>query len=158
MSRPALPILLLNLAGGFALAVTVGLYLLLDKAASITLYPVAVALFCGLALLALLPLLHGRRRGVQVALSLALLCAMLAVQFVNWDSRQPFLRTFNQIETGMTVEQVDALMAGFMRSPAHGGDDMSVGYRHTDEGWGDSDIGLITIVDGRVAAREFLLD
>ena len=159
MPRTALPDLLLNLVGGFALAATIGLYLVLDKGAAITLYPVAVALFCGLALLALLPLLYGRQRAMQIVVPIALLGAMLALQFVNWDSRKPFIRALNRVEVGMTIEQVDALMTGYMRSPAQGsGGETSIGYRHTDEGWGNSDIGLITIVDGRVATRQFLPD
>ena len=161
MSRPARLTTSLNLAGGLALLAVIGGYLLFDKLAAISLYPRAVALFCALGLLGSLPLLYGHRRGTQIALTALFLATLLAVQFINWDSRKPFLRALNRVEHGMTVAQVDAVMAGFMRPPAQSdilADDVTLAYRHTDAGWGDSDIGLITFVNGRVVARQFLPD
>ncbi len=161
MRRPAPLTRLGHLVGGLALAATLGAYLLLDRLAAISLYPVAVALFAALGLLALAPLLPGRRRAAQVALPAALLCAVLAVQLVNWDSRKPFLRALHRIEPGMTVEQADAIMAGFIRTPAEPGRTSAEGmvsYRHTDQGWGNSDIGLIAISGGRVVTTRFLPD
>ena len=86
MSRPTLTRFLKNLALGVALVITYGGYLLLDRTAAISLNPRAVVLFCGLAALALLPFLLGQRRVVQVALPIGLLCAILAVQFVDWTA------------------------------------------------------------------------
>jgi hypothetical protein len=161
MARPDRLGLLVNCIGVVALAGVGGVYLLFDRLAAVSLYPVAVAFFVALGIVASLPLLYGRRRAVQVALPLLIVLLALAVQFVNWDSRKPFLRTLYRVETGMTVGQVDALMAGYMRSPAQAGTVGTTGeiaFRHTNEGWGNSDIGLVTFVDGRVASRELLPD
>ena len=150
-----------NLVAGIALTVTGILYLLFDKLVAISLYPRAIALFIILGLLAAVPFLYGRRRIVQIALPIALLCAMLAVQFVDWDSRKPFLRALHRVEPGMTVSEVDAIMAGYLRSPAQASSadgESVVGYRHTTEGWGDSDIALIRFAGSRVTSREFLPD
>ncbi len=161
MSRSARLTTLLNLAGSLALLTVIGSYLLFDKLAAISLYPRAVALFSALGLLGSLPLLYGHRRATQIALPALLLATLFAVQFVNWDSCKPFLRALNRVEQGMTVAQVDALMTGFMRTPTQPdtlANDATLAYRHTDAGWGDSDIGLITFVNGRVVARQFLPD
>lgn len=161
MSRSAIIRILRNLALGIVLAIIYGGYLLLDKAAAISLNPRAVALFCLFAALALLPFLVGRRRVVQIALPLGLLCAILAVQFVDWDSRKPFLRALDRVEVGMTVAEVDAIMAGYMRRPSQpttADEDAIVSYRHTTEGWGDSDIIVIRFTSGRVTSREYLPD
>jgi uncharacterized membrane protein (UPF0136 family) len=161
MARPDRLTLLCNLVGALMLAGIGGLYLVLDKGAAVSLYPIAITFFCALGLVASLPLLYGRRRAVQVALPVLIVLLALAVQFVNWDSRKPFMRALDRIEVGMTVEQVDALMAGYMRSPAQSGtvgDANTISFRHTNEGWGNSDIGLVSFVDGHVASREFLPD
>ena len=161
MARPDRLGLLVNVAGVVALAGVGGVYLLFDRLAAVSLYPIAVVFFVALGLVGSLPLLYGRRRAIQVAVPLLIVLLALAVQFVNWDSRKPFLRALYRVEAGMTVEQVDALMAGYMRSPAQAGtvgNTGAISYRHTDEGWGNSDIGLVTFVDGRVASREFLPD
>src|SRR5690242_6877126 len=113
--------ILLNLTSAIMLAGVGGLYLLFDRLVAVSLYPLAIAFFVALGLVASLPLLYGRRRAIQLAIPLLIVLFALAVQFINWDSRKPFLRALNQIETGMTVEQVDALMTDYMRSPAQSG-------------------------------------
>jgi hypothetical protein len=153
--------LLRDLALGVVLLITYGGYLLLDRLAAVSLNPRAVALFCGLALLALAPFLLGRRRATQIALPLGPLCAMLAVHFVDWDSRKPFLRALDRVEVGMTIAEVDATMAGFLRHPAlpdSADGEAIISYRHTTEGWGDSDIGVIRFAGGRATSCEFLPD
>ncbi len=161
MARPDRLTLFFDLVAALMLAGVGGLYLVFDKVAAISLYPIAIAFFCALALVASLPLLYGRRRTIQIAIPIVIVLLALAVQFINWDSRKPFMRALNQIEAGMTVEQVDAMMAGYMRSPAQSGsvgETNAISFRHTNEGWGNNDIGLITFVDGHVASREFVPD
>jgi uncharacterized membrane protein (UPF0136 family) len=161
MARPDRLTILFNLVGALMLAGVGGLYLVFDKGAAVSLYPIAIAFFCALALVASLPLLYGRRRAIQVAIPIVIVLLALAVQFINWDSRKPFMRALNQIEAGMTVEQVDALMSGYMRSPAQSGtvgEFNTISFRHTNEGWGNSDIGLVNVINGQVTSREFLPD
>ncbi|MFN8538786.1 MAG: hypothetical protein U0232_15085 [Thermomicrobiales bacterium] len=158
MTRPSLPTILLNLAGALLLGMVGALYLLLDKLAAVSLYPVAVACFVALGIVASLPLLHGRRRAIQAAIPLLIVLLALAVQPINWDSRKPFLRALNRVEIGMTVEQVDDLMTGYMRTPAQSGtlgNTSTIAFRHTDAGWGNSDIGLVAFANGRVTSREY---
>jgi hypothetical protein len=95
-----------------------------------------------------------------------LVTAVFAVRFIDWDSRKPFLRDFNQIQMGMTAEEVDSVMAGYIKytgpfaamSVQGEVQTGAVSYRHTAEGWGDSDIGLITFAGGRVIGRTFYPD
>ena len=151
------------LVAAFILMAAMGLYLLLDLAAAASLNPVIsggfalAVLALGLYILDSLPL---RQRLVIAGL---LVTAVFAVRFIDWDSRKPFLRDFNQIQMGMTAEEVDSVMAGYIKytgpfaamSVQGEVQTGAVSYRHTAEGWGDSDIGLITFAGGRVIGRTF---
>jgi hypothetical protein len=98
---------------------------------------------------------------------------LIAVRFVDWNSRKSFLRDFYSLQEGMTREQVDQTMSSYMKGVG-GGPPNSQGqyvydeqgevvtgwvtYRHTNEGWGDSDWGVVTLEDSRVVRLEFLPD
>jgi hypothetical protein len=73
----------------------------------------------------------------------------------------------------MTPDLVDQIMAGYMREAGVGPLNSetqttldaqgrsytgSVTYRHTNEGWGNSDWGVVTFEDGRVVQTRFLPD
>jgi hypothetical protein len=103
------------------------------------------------------------------------LVLVVSIYFVDWNSRKPFLKDFHRIEAGMTEQQVDQIMAGYMKSygggppaslreyePEYDGQGRLltgwITYRHTKEGWGDSDWGEITFADGQVVEKRFLPD
>ncbi|NIO72298.1 MAG: hypothetical protein GTN71_25565 [Anaerolineae bacterium] len=94
-----------------------------------------------------------------------------SVRFVDWNSRKPFLKDFYRIREGMTPAQVEQIMGDYMigggaplGSPKTELNERgeivtgTVTYRHTDEGWGNSDWGVVTFEDGRVVKIEFLPD
>jgi hypothetical protein len=100
---------------------------------------------------------------------------LVSVRFVDWNSRKPFLKDLGQIEEGMTLSQVDQIMAGYERGPeaekppvldmmsGGGASEASlsrtwVTYRHTAEGWGNSDWGVVGFRDGLVVETRFLPD
>jgi hypothetical protein len=96
---------------------------------------------------------------VKLALVSTFLLLILAVRNVEWNSRKPFLRALERVQVGMTVEQMDAVMRGFVRGPQQSVSEFgTVGFRHTDEGWGNADIGLVTLADGIVVKVEYLPD
>jgi hypothetical protein len=142
---------------GLALAV----FILFDRMAAISVYrPVTLAY----ALIWLFPaalLLRRQARSFQLLVLGLFLAAVAAIYFINWDSRKPFLKDLYRIEPGMTVAQVDRIMSGYLRDPTASGQlsaDGNITYRHTTEGWGDSDWGLVTFQDSRVSHVEFLPD
>lgn len=151
---------------GFILLGLLGLYLFFDLLAAASLNPVIsvgfalITLGLGLLISDSLPL---KQRVLLVAL---LVTAVFSLRFVNWDSRKPFLRDFNQVQQGMTTEEVDQIMSGYLKyvSPtvtrtAQG--DIQTGtisYRHTTAGWGDADIGSITFAGGRVIGHTYYPD
>ena len=50
-------------------------------------------------------------------------------------------------------------MRGFVRGPQTGISEYgTVSFRHTDEGWGNADIGLVTFEGGNVVKVEYLAD
>lgn len=82
---------------------------------------------------------------------------IIGLRFVDWNSRKPFLRDLLSIRQGMTYAEVDAVMGKYIHEPESQTKD-SVVYRHTNEGWGDSDCGFVSFSDGNVVAVEFSHD
>jgi hypothetical protein len=138
-----------------------GLYSLLERYGATLRYPLITAgtLVCGLAIGALVCWAIPRRRSlIALALFVAAICC---TQAIDWDSRKPFLRALGRVQAGMHVAEVDGIMASYMRWPAAPGRLSPAGqatYRHTDQGWGDADLGVVTFDGDRVVKIEFLPD
>jgi hypothetical protein len=106
-----------------------------------------------------LVLLWNQPPRVKLALISTFLLLILVTRTIDWNSRKPFLRALDSVQPGMTAAQVDAAMGTFMRFPRVGVTEQgSVGYRHTEEGWGNADIGLVTFDGGRVVKVEYFPD
>jgi hypothetical protein len=142
------------------LAIGFALYLWFEIAGHSMLYPlVATGAFAAFFALPALLLLWRAPWRTKLALISTFLLLILLVRNFEWNTRKPFLRAMNTVQMGMTPAQVDAAMRGFMRGPAQGISEYgTVVYRHTDEGWGNADIGLITFGDGQVAKVEYSPD
>jgi len=152
-----------------------GVLVALDLFAAVSLYPRFVAAYTAFWVLIGGLLL----RGIPVRLRLMLLIVFVAqvasIRFVNWNSRKPFLKDLYRIEEGMTPAQVDEIMGGYTGGN-YGGLPLSltdmryefndrgeivtgwVTYRHTEEGWGNSDWGTVAFEDGRVVRIHFSPD
>ena len=151
---------------GLLLLAALGVFLFLDYSAavSVDLKFVAAYLACCVLVGALLT------EGCPLRQKLVVLgfvsIAILSVRFIDWDSRKPFLRAFYRVDGGMTAAQVDRIMNGYsIRLGADAVVDVqgqivagTVSYRHTNGGWGDSDLGVLTFEDGRVERIRFLPD
>jgi hypothetical protein len=156
---------------GFALA----FYVVLDRALTVSVYWWFVGLYAAFWVLVMLLLLWGApaRRKVLIVGALALI--MVSMRFVDWNSRKPFLRDLYRIKKGMTAAQVDQIMGDYMTggavSPGNPGIRLDgrlveqgeqatgmISYRHTTEGWGNSDFGEVTFVNGRVVNVHFSPD
>ncbi len=163
------------------LLLVVGIYLLLDYLGGVSLFPQAVlgaalaSLSCSLLFVA------GRSRRTLYAVPALVLVLLLAVTPADWNRRKPFFRAFYAIEPGMTLEQVDRLMAPAVASatammgprkwtvrawryktepgdlrprlprPDPTSNADTLGYRP----WDRADIFSVHFVDGRVTARHF---
>jgi hypothetical protein len=161
-----------------ALAVWFGLsiFLIMDVTYSVSVYWPFVAIYAAFCVLVGLLLLVGSPKREKLLILGLLVAVLFSLRFVDWNSRKPFLKDFYRVREGMTVEQVEQIMRDYMGGtcqPEHplglpAGEsaveadvlavpDRAV-YRHTDEGWGNSDLGEITFEQGRVARTEFLPD
>jgi hypothetical protein len=111
------------------------------------------------------------RSGPRLALLLTLAVAFGGLRWVNWNSRKPFLRDPYSVRVGMAPSQVEAIMGKYLRGtgwPPNTVADRSakgelafpgtVVYRHTNEGWGDSDWGMVEFAGGKVVNVEFSPD
>ena len=123
-------------------------------------YPlVATGMFAAFFALPSLLLLWRAPLRVKLAFISTFLLLILLVRNVEWNSRKPFLRALDAVQVGMTTKQVDATMRGFVRGPQTGISEYgTVSFRHTDEGWGNADIGLVTFEGGNVVKVEYLAD
>jgi hypothetical protein len=157
---------LYTLSIGLLLLMALGVFLIFDIIAALSVYlqfTLAYIMFW----LALGTLLLRRTPG-RLRLSLLALFAgaMITISLINWDSRKPFLRHFYRVKVGMTATQADQVMQGYMKfigpmtQVNERGEILAgpVSYRHTDDGWGDSDIGLLIFKNGRVVEADFYPD
>ena len=103
-----------------------------------------------------------RRTRLNGVLLVLFVVAVLTIASLNWNSRKPFLNDASQIAPGMTVAQVDHLMAGYMRRPQRVGSlgpQQTISYRHTNAAWGDADVVAVWFDEaGRVSRVSVLLD
>jgi hypothetical protein len=147
-------------------------FLILDLVFQVSLYWQFVVMYAAFWLLVGALLVTGRPLSDKLLILGLFVLVLGSVRFVDWNSRKPFLREFYSLQEGMTAEEVDQIMSGYMK--AHGGgtpaqdqyefDEQGeivtgwVTYRHTNEGWGDSDWGVVTFENGRVVRLQFLPD
>jgi hypothetical protein len=107
-------------------------------------------------------LLRGSSMRVRLLILALFSVAVASVHFINWNSRKPFLKDFYRLQEGMTEAQVDGIMGDYIKEtdlpPLPLGEAPeaveAVVYRHTDEGWGESDWGVVAFKGGRVAQAE----
>jgi hypothetical protein len=163
---------LLAIAIWFALSI----YLVLDVGFAVSVYWQVAAIYAAFWVLIGALLLVGSPSREKLLILGLLVVALFSIRFVDWNSRKPFLKDLYRVKQGMTVGQVEQIMGSFMGgtcSPAPplgspAGEsaaepeepalpDRAV-YRHTDEGWGDSDWGEIRFENGQVVEIRFLPD
>jgi hypothetical protein len=160
---------------GIVLWVGLSLFLLLDLWSAVSLFVPFVVIYAAFWVLVGMLLLIGRPWKEKLLILGLFVAVLVSVRFVDWNSRKPFLKDLGQIEEGMTVNRVDQIMAGYERGPeadqppilepAEDGsgpearaDRTWVVYRHTTEGWGNSDWGVVGFQDGVVVETRFLPD
>lgn len=151
---------------GLLLLIALGIFIVFDMLAALTVHVWLTLAYAAIWSLIAAILLWQQPNRQKVLIISIFLAGILAVHFINWDSRKPFLRDFNQIEIGMTVAQADQMMDDYIKfiGPAAQltaqGQVVAgkVSYRHTRWGWGNSDIGVLTIEDGRVVETVFYPD
>lgn len=159
----------------FPLGFALGLYLILDLALSVSIYVQFTAIYVLLWALVLPLFLTDAPARHKLWIVGLLAVALVSVRAIHWNSRKPFLKDLYRVKEGMSAAQVEQIMGGYMTgggvplgSPGPRLDgrldeqkDMMAGtisYRHTNEGWGDSDWGIVTLKDGRVVEVQFLPD
>jgi len=156
-----------------ALWMALGIFLILDLGLglAVSLYPAFVAAYAAFWVLVGALLLQGRPLREKILILLLFVAVVFCVRFVDWNSRKPFLRDLHSVKEGMTPAQVEQIMGAYMNGGGQSLDSSgtevdergeivtgTVTYRHTDEGWGDSDWGVVTFEGGRVVEVEFLPD
>lgn len=136
------------------------LYVWLEFTTHSMFYPwIATASFAAFFALPALVLLWRTPRRTTMLLIGSFLLLILVIRNLDWNTRKPFLRGLDNVQVGMTIAQTDAAMQGFIRSPVGGISEYgTVNYRHTDGGWGNADVGVVTFVNGLVARVEYLPD
>jgi len=160
----------------FAFWCALSAFLILDLGFSVSLFPQFVIIYGAFWLLVGALLLTGRRMRDKLLILGLFVIILFFLRSVDWNSRKPFLRSLYRIEDGMSESQVEQIMNGYTKTYGGGPPtwdpeyreyeyDESGGlvtgwvtYRHTDEGWGDSDWGVVAFENGLVAGVEFLPD
>ena len=149
----------------------ISIYALMDFLATISLNISANLIFFSVLALFGGILLRERARWQQAIYILLVVLVIVSFQFVDWNSRKPFLRDLNSIKIGMSYQEVEEIMDDYIFSsgirtsplpnyavPSEIDETDVVSYRHTEEGWGDADIGIVTFSNGQVIEIRFLPD
>jgi hypothetical protein len=149
-------------AFGLLLWIALSVLFIVDLLGSASLYPRFMVIYAGFWTLVGGLLLYDRPLRDKLVVATVFLLLLFSVRYFDWNSRKPFLRDFYLIESGMTYQQVEQVMSDYEPSLGTGLDDEpftgTVSYTHTDEGWGDSDIGQVTFEEDRVVDVTFLPD
>lgn len=148
-------------------------FLILDLLFQVSLYWQFVVMYMAFWLLVGALLVTGRSLRDKLLILGLFVLVLGSVRLVDWNSRKSFLRDFYSLKEGMTADEVDRTMSGYMKENG-GGPPQSqnlyefdergelvtgwVTYRHTNEGWGDSDWGVVAFESGHVVRLEFLPD
>jgi hypothetical protein len=153
---------------GLAAVGAFALYVLLDMWLTVSSSPVVIAITVLVTAVPAVALLRDRGRRLKAAAIAVIAVAVVAVRFVDWNSRKPFVRDYSMLHAGMTVGEVDAVMGkwihgtGWPASMEPGAGELEIQgaivFRHTNEGWGDSDWAIVRFERGRVAAVDFSSD
>ena len=119
----------------------------------------------------LLFFLFQKREVRRVLLLVAFIVAMLILYKIQWTTRKPFLLDLSHVRIGMTAQEVDRVMGGYIKGSgiapvgSFGSDENgqlklsdSTLYRHSYDGAFNADWGLVRFKDGRVTNVEFLPD
>ena len=136
----------------------------------------------------MLPLVISCFSRSKLAVYLTFICCLVILHQVPWSSRKPFLRDLRRIKPGMTVAEVEAIMAKYVGQPGlspwptqtHGprreypvyssaveqgpapdeNDDTLyyLEYRHTEHGDFYGDEGIVHFEKGKVSRVRFLPD
>jgi hypothetical protein len=161
-----------------ALAIWFGLciFLIMDVTYSVSVYWQFVAIYAAFCVLVGLLLLVGSPKREKLLILGLLVIVLFSLRFVDWNSRKPFLRDLYRVQEGMSLEQVEEIMGEYMggaccpAEPLGLSDGQEAGeaeqmappdrlvYRHTNEGWGDSDWGEVHFENGRVVEVQYLPD
>ena len=151
---------------GLSFWIALSVFLILDLAGSISLYPGFVAIYALCWVLVGLLFLYARPMREKIVILTLFLVVLFSVRFVDWNTRKPFLRALDRVTAGITEAQADEIMDGYMKgiSPMaqmdeQGGIDWgTVNYRHTTEAWGNVDVGVLAFQNGRVVRVDYLPD
>lgn len=153
--------------------ISLSIFLVLDLVFQVSLYWQFVVMYAAFWLLVGALLATGRPLRDKLLILGMFVVVLGSVRFVDWNSRKSFLRDFHGLQEGMTVEEVDQIMNGYMKAygggPPQSQNEYEFGeqgevvtgwvtYRHTNEGWGDSDWGVVTFDNGQVVRLQFLPD
>lgn len=156
----------------FALSV----YLVLDVGFAVSVYWQVAAIYTAFWVLIGALLLVGSPKREKLLILGLFVVVLFSIRPVDWNSRKPFLKDLYHVKEGMTVEQVEQIMDSYLEGtgwPARplglpAGEEAveteglalpdRLVYRHTNEGWGDSDWGEIRFEEGRVVEIRFLPD
>lgn len=115
------------------------------------------------------------RRRWMIAVALLSVLLVGALSLSCWHPRKAFVRDVQSVEVGMTVDEVEGILGGYLKGPgakflqptppeypAGERRTRATGvmiYRWNDtDGAYDADWGLVKFVDGRVTHRELLAD
>ena len=146
------------LSAGLLLLIALGIFIIFDLEIALSINTYITLAYAAFWLIIGYLILRQHPKRYKLSLLAIFLTAILVIYSIDWNSRKPFLRDFHRIEIGMAATQVDQMMDDYIKfigptTQLNAQGDVVAGkisYRHTRQGWGDSDVIMLTIESGQI--------
>ena len=154
------------LSAGLLLLIALGIFIIFDLEIALSINTYITLAYAAFWLIIGYLILRQHPKRYKLSLLAIFLTAILVIYSIDWNSRKPFLRDFHRIEIGMTATQVDQMMKNYIKfigptTQLNAQGDILAGkisYRHTRQGWGDSDVIILTIENSQIVEISYYPD
>ena len=116
-------------------------------------------------ILCIIALYKSRFKKIKFLMGILFLISLIVIRNIQWNSRKVFIKKFNQLNVGMSLEKTDEIMSDFIIFRTVSVDTLEndktahmISYRHTDEGWGNSDMGIVYVQNDTIIRLKFYHD
>jgi len=99
-------------------------------------------------------------RRMTLSILVSAFLGLIILHVTPWTPGKVFLRHFDRVEVGMTIEEVEAVMQGYeLREALYPSGEMVRAFFHDrNDGRYDSECWAVTFTNGRVSERRFTAD
>ncbi len=141
------------------------LFILFDIDFALSLKYHFILLYFLFYILCFIALYKSRFKKMKFFMAILFLISLIIIRNIQWNSRKVFIKKFNQLNVGMSLKKTDEIMSDFIIFRTESVDTLEknkavhiISYRHTNEGWGNSDMGIVYVQNDTIIRLKFYHD